>query len=93
MYLPTGKCAIKAKWVFKRKHNADGKVISHKARFVVKGFSQIEGVNYQETFGPVARYESIRLLIALATIHDWPWEIHQLDFITVFLNGDIPNTA
>jgi hypothetical protein len=78
--LPTGQKAVKSKWVFKRK--ADGR---YHARLVVKGFMQIQGIDYDETFSPVARFESLRLILALAALEDW--EIHQMDVKSAFLNG------
>jgi hypothetical protein len=64
--------AVKSKWVFKRK--ADGRYC---ARLVAKKFMQIQGIDYDETFSPVAHFESLRLILALATLEDW--EIHQMD--------------
>ena len=69
--LPEGRKAVKSKWVFKKK--ADGRF---RARLVAKGFTQLEGVDFDETFSLVARFESLRLLLALATLEDW--EIHQM---------------
>ena len=59
----------------------------HKARFVAHGFSQKEGIDYEETFAPVARYTSIRTIIALAA--KMKWKLHQMDMKTTFLNGVI----
>src|SRR5712671_3538201 len=78
--LPPGQKSIKSKWVFKLK--ADGRYHAH---LVAKGFTQIPSIDYDETFSPVARFESLRLLLALAALEDW--EIHQMDVKSVFLNG------
>lgn len=85
--LPAHKKAIASKWVFKTKRNADGDLVRHKARLVVKGCSQKEGIDYTETFAPVVRYNSIRFLFALAAKHDM--KVYQLDAVTAFLNGDL----
>lgn len=84
---PPEKKSIKCKWVFKTKMNADGEAVRHKARLVVKGFSQKKGIDYEETFAPVVRYTSLRLLLALSAKHDWV--IHQMDAVTAFLNGNL----
>ena len=78
--LPPGCKAVKSKWVFKLK--TDGRYC---ACLVAKGFTQIPGIDYDETFSPVAHFESLRLLLALAILEDW--EIHQLDVKSAFLNG------
>lgn len=64
--LPSGHKAIGLKWVFKVKKDPDGNIIKHKARLVAKGYAQREGVDFDEVFAPVARIETVRLLIALA---------------------------
>jgi hypothetical protein len=84
---PVGKSVVTSKWLYKTKIAADGSVEKHKARFVARGFSQIEGVDYDEAFAPIARYTSIRTIIAIATKLDW--RIHQMDVKTAFLNGFI----
>ncbi|KAK5844262.1 hypothetical protein PVK06_000398 [Gossypium arboreum] len=76
---------IEVKWVYRAKQNADGSLNKLKARLVVKGFSQKYGLDYLETFAPVARLDTIRLLIALAA--QMQWKIHQLDVKSAFLNG------
>jgi hypothetical protein len=61
------KDGVSYRWLFKIKHAANGSIEKYKARFVAHGFSQKEGIDYEETFAPVARYTSIRTIIALAT--------------------------
>ena len=74
-----------SKWIYKIKHAADGSIEKYKARFMVRGFSQKEGIDYEETFAPIARYTSIRLVLALATV--MKWKIHQMDVKIALLNG------
>jgi hypothetical protein len=64
--LPKGHTAIGLKWVFKVKRDAGGNVVKHKARLVAKGYAQRQGVDYEEVFAPVARLETVRLMLALA---------------------------
>ena len=75
----------KGKSVVTSKHAVDGSIEKYKARFVARGFSQKEGIDYEETFAPVARYTSIRSVLALAAV--MKWKIHQMDVKTAFLNG------
>ena len=75
------------KWIFKIKRKADGSVNKYKARLVAKGYVQKQGIDFEEVFAPMARIETIRLLIALAATKGW--EIHHLDVKTTFLNGDL----
>jgi hypothetical protein len=84
---PEGKFVVTPKWIYKIKHAADGSVEKYRARFVAKGFSQVEGIDYEETFAPVARYTSIRTSIALPA--SMGWKLHQMDVKTAFLNGEI----
>nr|GEX94061.1 zinc finger, CCHC-type [Tanacetum cinerariifolium] len=75
------------KWIFKRKMKVDGTVDKVKARLVIQGFRQKEGIDYFDTYAPVARITTIRLLLALVAIHNLV--IHQMDVKTTFLNGDL----
>lgn len=88
--LPSDKKAINCKWVFKTKRGADGEIVKHKARLVIKGCAQKRGLDYEDTFSPVVRYNSMRFLFAMAVKHDL--EIHQMDAITAFLQGDLEET-
>ena len=87
--LPEGKNVVGCKWVFKVKRNADGSVSRYKARLVAQGYSQEAGLDYDEVFAPVARYSSIRSVLAIANKLDL--EVHQMDVKTAFLNGDLEN--
>ena len=84
---PEGTKTIGWKWVFKKKTNMDGKVHAYKVRLVAKGFKQTHGIDYDETFSPVAMLKSIRILIAIAAYHDC--EIWKMDVKTAFLNGNL----
>ncbi|GJZ03221.1 retrotransposon protein, putative, ty1-copia subclass [Tanacetum coccineum] len=81
---PKGK-TIGHKWLFKKKTDMDGAVHTYKARLVTKGFTQIPGIDYEETFSPVADIRAIRILIAIIAFYDY--EIWQMDVKTAFLNG------
>jgi hypothetical protein len=84
---PKNKDVVSSRWLFKIKHVADGSIMKYKERFFAHGFSQKEGIEYEETFAPVARYTSIRTIIALAA--KMKWKLHQMDVKTTFLNGII----
>ena len=73
--------------MFKIKRNSDGSLQRCKARLVEKGFSQQHGVDFTDTFSPVARYTSIRILLAIANQFDL--HLHQMDVRTTFLNGNL----
>lgn len=83
--LPKGKKEIGVTWVFRIKFKSDDSIFKHKARLVVKGFSQVAGVDYGDTFAPVARHDKIRLLLALAG--QMGWKVYHLDVKSAFLNG------
>ncbi|KAK8600410.1 hypothetical protein V6N12_050264 [Hibiscus sabdariffa] len=84
---PEGIKPIGCKWVFKKKTDMDGNVQTYKGRLVAKGFRQIHGIAYDETFSPVAMFKSIRILLAIAAFHDY--EIWQMDVKIAFLNGKL----
>ena len=83
----SGRTAIGCKWVFKVKRKADGSIDRYKARVVAKGYAQKEGVDYTETFAPVAKFSAIRALLSLSAFYDL--ELHQMDVKCAFLNGDL----
>lgn len=83
--LPIGKDIVGSKWVFSIKLNPDGSLARLKARLVAKGYLQTYGEDYDETFNPVAKMTSVRLVISQAAIHHWP--LHQLDIKNAFLNA------
>jgi hypothetical protein len=84
---PKNKDVVTSRWLLKIKHDVDGSIEKYKAIFVARGFSQKEGIDYEETFAPMARYTSIRTIIALAA--KMKWKLHQMDVKTAFLNGVI----
>ncbi|KAL0400369.1 UNVERIFIED_CONTAM: Retrovirus-related Pol polyprotein from transposon TNT 1-94 [Sesamum radiatum] len=81
---PKGARPVGCKWVYKRKFGADGEVMAFKARLVVKGYTQRPGIDFEETYSPVAMAKSIRILLAIAAWYDY--EIWQMDVKTAFLN-------
>lgn len=85
--LPKGKNVISLKWIFKTKFLPDGSIQKYNARLVVRGFSQQQGIDFDETFSPVARFETVRLILALAAQKQWT--VFQFDVKSAFLNGDL----
>ncbi|GJW94999.1 retrovirus-related pol polyprotein from transposon TNT 1-94 [Tanacetum coccineum] len=84
---PFGKMIIKLKWLWKNKKDEDQTVIRNKARLVAKGYAQEEGIDFEESFAPVARLEAVRIFVAYATYKSFP--IYQMDVKTAFLNGPL----
>jgi hypothetical protein len=82
---PQGCQAIGTKWVWKNKEGEKGAVVRNKSRLVAQGFSQKEGIDYEETFAPVARLEAIRILLAISVAKGF--KLHQMDVKSAFLNG------
>ncbi|NDA63213.1 MAG: hypothetical protein EBX50_14410 [Chitinophagia bacterium] len=85
--LPPGRKAVGCKWVYRIKRDAAGNIKRWKARLVAKGYSQVEGLDFTETFAPVAKFSSIRILLSFAAAKDW--ECHHMDVKTAFLNGEL----
>jgi len=84
---PKNKNIISTKWVFRNKQDEHGVVVRNKARLVAKGFSQVKGLDFDETFAPVARLEAIRILLAYSSHHNI--KLYQMNMKSAFLNGFI----
>lgn len=84
---PFEKKILGLKWVFKTKFHANGSISKHKARLVGKGYLQELGIDIEDVYSPVARMETVRLVISIAAQLSWP--VHHLDVKSPFLNGDV----
>lgn len=84
---PDNRHVIGGKWVFKIKLGTSGEILKYKARYVAKGYTQEEGVDYKETFSPTGRPTSLRTIIAIAS--NYGWEVHQMDAVCAFLNSKL----
>ena len=84
---PTRKSVVTSRWLYKIKHAGDGSIEKFKAKFVARGFTQKECIDYDETFASVAKYTTIRTIISLAAV--FGWKLHQMDVKTAFLKGKI----
>eukprot|EP01018_Ginkgo_biloba_P019665 Gb_23017 [translate_table: standard] len=85
MELPLDKDVIRTKWIYKTKYKFDGSINKHKERLVAKVYAQQEGIDYTETFALVAKMDTIRIVLVLAT--QYGWIIYQMDIKSAFLNG------
>ena len=82
---------VTGKWIFKHKYHSDGSLARHKARWVVRGFTQQHGVDCDETFNPVVKPATIKTVLSIAVSCHWP--IHQLDVKNAFLHGHLDETV
>ena len=85
--LPPGKSVVGCKWIYKIKTRSNGSIERYKARLVAKSFTQEYGIDYEETFAPVARISSVRALLAVTAASKW--DLFQMDVKNAFLNGDL----
>jgi hypothetical protein len=85
--IPKEKDVIDTKWVFRNKLDEDGKVVRNKLRLVYKGYSQVKGIEFEETFAPVARLEAIEMFLAFSCFKNF--KVYQMDVKSSFLNGNI----
>ncbi|GJW55805.1 retrovirus-related pol polyprotein from transposon TNT 1-94 [Tanacetum coccineum] len=84
---PNGKNIIAVKWIWKNKTDAENTVVRNKSRLVAKGYGQEDGIDFEESFAPVARLEAVRIFVAYAAHENFP--IYQMDVKTTFLNGPL----
>jgi hypothetical protein len=85
--LPKGRKLVRCRWIYRTKIAADGEINKYKSQLVAKGYSQVHGIDYTETFAPVAKMDSIRLVLAIAASRRW--EVHHMDVKSAFLHGDL----
>ena len=85
--LPKGRKVVRCKWIYQTKFAADRSIDKHKAKLVAKGFSQVLGIDYTETFALVTKMNSIFLTLTIAIAQGW--DVHQMDVKSAFLNGDL----
>ena len=85
--LPEGSKQVRCKWVFKTKRDSNGNIGRYKARLVAKSYPQKDDIEYKETFSPVSKKDSLRIVMALVAHYDL--ELHQMDMKTAYLNGDL----
>jgi hypothetical protein len=81
---PKGNSMVTSKWIYEIKHASNGNIEKYKVRFLARGFSQKEGVDYEETFTPITRYTFIKTIIYLASIMSWI--LHHMNVKSMFLN-------
>jgi hypothetical protein len=86
---PPEKKAISVKWIFKLKTNPDGSIAKHRARLMARGFLQRQGIDFTEVYAPVARMETIRLVVAITSSYGWTWALFHMDVKSAFLNGHL----
>ncbi|CAN6720741.1 unnamed protein product [Malus baccata var. baccata] len=89
--LPKGKKAVGSRWIYKTKFNSNGTIERHKTRLVARGFTQTYGIDYKETFAPVAKMNIVRVLLSVVVNHEWP--LFQMDVKNAFLHGDLEEEA
>ncbi|MCO5558469.1 hypothetical protein L7F22_012053 [Adiantum nelumboides] len=84
---PKSKKPIECRWVYKVKHNSDGSLSKYKARLIAKGYAQTYGIDYEDMFSPIAKMETIRVIVAVAEAKGCI--LHQMDVKNAFLHGDL----